>query len=96
LKHLYRKQKGYGSVELSSDWLAVGEDETAGISHGHRANQCKTRIFFMSLKMSGFGGKGKIHVVGDEEVEVAVAVTEGNCDIRTETDECTRRTHFVP
>jgi hypothetical protein len=29
---LYKKQEGNGRVDLSSHWLAIGEDETTGLS----------------------------------------------------------------
>jgi hypothetical protein len=35
---LYRKQE-VNRVDLSFHWLAVGHNETAGLSHDHRANQ---------------------------------------------------------
>jgi hypothetical protein len=41
---LYRKQEGNGRVGLSSHLLAVGQNETARLSHDHRANQQETRI----------------------------------------------------
>jgi hypothetical protein len=36
---LYRKQEGNGRVDLISHWLVMGQNETAGPSHDHRANQ---------------------------------------------------------
>jgi hypothetical protein len=40
---LYRNQEGNGRVDLSSHWLAVGQDETAGLSYDHRVNQQETK-----------------------------------------------------
>jgi hypothetical protein len=40
---LYRKQEGSGRVDLSTNWLSVGQNETAELSYSHQANQEKTR-----------------------------------------------------
>jgi hypothetical protein len=36
---LYSKQGGNGRMDLNSHWLAVEQNETAGLSYDHRANQ---------------------------------------------------------
>jgi hypothetical protein len=40
---LYRKQDGNGSMGISSHWLAMGQNKTAGLSHDHRADKQKMR-----------------------------------------------------
>jgi hypothetical protein len=50
-----------GRVDLSSYRLAVGQNETAELSHDHRANHWDTRTgVMMGLKRGGFPGLGKI------------------------------------
>jgi hypothetical protein len=48
-------------VDLSSHWLAAGENETAGLSHGHQANQYETRTVLMALKRGGLAGLRRRH-----------------------------------
>jgi hypothetical protein len=40
---LYKTQEGNKRVDLSSHWLAGGANETAVLSHDHRANQLGIR-----------------------------------------------------
>jgi hypothetical protein len=52
---LYTKQVGNGKTDLSSHWLTMGHDETAGISHDRRANQQEIRIWvLMAMKRGWF------------------------------------------
>jgi hypothetical protein len=53
----HRKQEENGRVGLSSHWLVVGQNEAAGLSHDHPANQWEKRTgVYEALKRGGFAG----------------------------------------
>jgi hypothetical protein len=55
---LYRE--GNEIMALSSHWLAVGQNETAGLPHCHQAKQHETRTgAHRALKRGVFAGLGK-------------------------------------
>jgi hypothetical protein len=49
-------------VDLSSNWLAVGQNETTGLLHDYQVKQEETRTgVLVALKRGGFAGLGKRH-----------------------------------